>query len=171
MGNFRNDDEKTEFSQILNEIKRHKENVFVKHTSIYRNKENVYELKIIINTKNDLEEIESPWPSNAFMTGIKLIRVENVKWLMRVEGVSRDFKYQDEREKEFMRKQYGIIDMSRKVFSDGSLSSAMRIEVSDKKAFMKLIETGVYIKSYHCLVKPWEFKPKFCYKCCTNSCG
>ncbi len=40
----------------------------------------------------------------------------------------------------------------------------MRIEVSDKKAFMKLIETGVYINSYHC-----KFKPKFCYKCCAKN--
>ncbi len=77
----------------MSEIKKHKPEIFVKHVSIAKiSVNNNLELKIITKTKKDNELVREEWPNEAFHTGVKIVKINELdKWILRIEGANKDY--------------------------------------------------------------------------------
>ena len=77
----------TGFNTLINEIKKHKPNSQIQQANIAKIN-NEFILFISTKNKESFENLSSEWPSNAFKSGIELIK-NNLKYYVAIRGVSR----------------------------------------------------------------------------------
>ena len=100
--------EYSDYRNLYKEIRLHKPNIHVK--SAFINKIN--NLVIITDQKRDKDSIETPWPSDAFKTGIKL-KERKIRHFVAIKGVSR--RHSPDTILESIRNDYKAIDAIRKI--------------------------------------------------------
>ena len=151
------------FNTLINEIKKHKPDSHIQQASIAKvNNESI----LFIRTKyrEFFEYLSSNWPSDAFRSGIKLIK-NNLKFFVAIRGVSRKNDLSSSDDLIQLQEEYGLSNMMRILDSNKERTTIVNAEVDTEERMISLVKRGVYINNYYHNVSMWTFKSIICYKC------
>ena len=135
-------------------------NAFISHRN---------ELIIKTNCKKSLDELKTPWPADAFGSGIKLIIKAN-KYYAAILNVDVEVDFEEESLKEHILKEYGITRCQRlvkKSTTDKKKLRTIKIEINSKDKKDELEKKGMKLGYTIHKVVPWVFTegPILCAQC------
>jgi len=135
-------------------------------TNAFINKDNL----LIIKTKSTktIKQLNEPWPSDAFETGIEII-TKKTHYVAAINNVDTEIDIADEETLSQLKSTYNIIKATRlvKKSQNNRPLKTIKITTNNEESFKKLLTEGLYIWKTRFSVKPWIFEdgPIQCSNC------
>jgi hypothetical protein len=149
---------------LANEIKRCKPNVVT--SNVFINKENLLIIKT--TSPESLKQLNEPWPTNAFGSGVEIIK-KNQRFFAAIRNIDQEEDFEDEVLATELKEKYHIIKAIRlvKKSENNRPLNIVKIEFDEKEYFEKALSQGIYIGSTRFRIEKWKFVegPMQCIKC------